>query len=68
MIPAVALLLTLAVSSLAWADHGGGLRGPTMSPVLTALLWAGAVLLVGMAVVAIVTVLSRRRSAEPHDG
>ena len=68
MIPAITLLLTLAVSSPVWADHGGGLRGPTMSPVLTALLWAGAVLLVGMAVVAIVTVLSRRRSAGPHDG
>jgi hypothetical protein len=39
-----------------------------MSPIVTALVWAGAAFLVGMAIVAIITVLSRRRRAAPPDG
>lgn len=69
MIPAlIGAILTLLAPAPAWADHGVGLGGPGMSPVVTALLWAGAAFLVGMAVVAIVTVLSRRRHSQPDDG
>jgi len=46
----------------AWADHGGGLRAAPMSPWLQAVLWGGAALAVGLAIVAIVNVLTRRRS------
>jgi len=60
---AIASLMTLAPAA-AWADHGVGLREPGMSPLVAALVWAGAAFLVGVAVVAIVTVLTRRR----HDG
>lgn len=69
MIPIpIAVMLTLIASAPAWADHGVGLQSPGMHPVVTALLWAGAAFLVGMAVVAIVTVLSRRRQSQPDDG
>lgn len=64
----IAAIVTLIVSAPAWADHGVGLRDPGMKPVVAALLWAGAAFLVGMAVVAIVTVLSRRRQSQPDDG
>jgi hypothetical protein len=49
------------VAAPAWADHGAGLGSDRMSPIVTALLWAGGALVVGLAVIAIVTVLSRRR-------
>jgi hypothetical protein len=58
----VVMMLALIASAPAWADHGAGLRSPAMNPVVAALLWAGAAFLVGMAVVAIVTVLARRDS------
>ena len=64
----IAAILALIAAAPAWADHGAGLRDPGMHPVVSALIWAGAAFLVGIAVVAIVTVLSRRRSSEPHDG
>lgn len=64
----IATILTLIVWAPAWADHGAGLREPGMNPVVAALLWAGAAFLVGMAVVAIVTVLGRRRQSQPDDG
>jgi cation transporter-like permease len=64
----IGAILTLVASAPAWADHGAGLGSPGMSPVVSALLWAGAAFLVGMAVVAIVTVLSRRRQSQPDDG
>ena len=60
-------IAALAVAR-AWADHDAGLRSPAMNPAVVALLWAGAALVVGMAVIAIVTVVARRRSSEPHDG
>ena len=63
-----AAILVLAAPALAWADHGAGLRAPGMHPILSALLWAGAAFLVGLAVVAIVTVLGRRRPSERRDG
>jgi len=60
----VAALLT---AGQAWADHpGGGLRTEGMHPVLAAVLWAAVAFALGMAVVAILTVLSRRStSSEP---
>ena len=56
----------IAVTS-AWADHGGGLSSPGRSPAVTALLWAGATLLAGIAVITIVTLWSRRRSPPPPE-
>jgi hypothetical protein len=54
-------LVALAVAVPAWADHPGGLRQPgTGSPVLEALLWAGGAFVVGLAIVAAVSLLSRR--------
>jgi len=48
----------------AWADHGGGLTAPPMSPWLNAVLWGLAALAVGVAIVAIISVVTRRRSSE----
>src|SRR5205807_4709852 len=53
-----ALVLLAAV---AWADHGGPLRGAPMSPLTSALVFAGLALLVGALVVVIVAVLTRGR-------
>jgi hypothetical protein len=64
----IATLLALIASTPAWADHPGALRSPAMNPVLAALLWAGAAFLVGIAIVAIVTVLGRRRRPQSPDG
>lgn len=47
----------------AWADHGAGLSSAGMGPLAEALLWAGLAILVGIVVVAIVSVLSRRRQS-----
>ena len=65
--PLIAAISASFEAAAAWADHGGELRGPGMSPIATALLWGGAALLAGLAVIAIVTLLSRRRSAPPPD-
>lgn len=46
----------------AWADHGVGLRSATLSPLTEALIWAGVAFVLGVVVVAIVSVLTRRRS------
>ncbi len=54
------VLLALAAVAPAWADHGGALRTEA-NPVWAAVVWAVAAFLVGMAIVAIVTVLTRRR-------
>lgn len=56
------LATLLAAVAPAWADHGGALRSDGLSPLAAALLWAALAFLVGIAVVAIVTVLTRRRS------
>jgi hypothetical protein len=61
----VALLIPL-MATAARADHGGALRSAGMSPVATALLWAGAVILIGLTVIAIVTLRSRRRLPPPE--
>jgi hypothetical protein len=47
----------------AWADHGAGLRSAGLSPLVEALLWAGLAVLVGVVIMAIVSVLSRRRQS-----
>src|SRR5207237_10090985 len=60
-----ALPVLLAASS-AWADHGAGLRTEG-NPVWAAIVWAAAAFLVGMAIVAIVSVFMRRRPSEPPD-
>ena len=59
--------MSLLAAAAAWADHGGGLSSPGLSPAVTALLWAGATFLAGIAVIAIVTILSRRRTPPPPD-
>ena len=63
----IATIAILVAAASAWADHGGGLSSAGRSPVVTALLWAGATFLAGIAVIAIVTVFSRRRSPPPPD-
>jgi hypothetical protein len=67
MRPIATTVILAAAPAAAWADHGAGLAGAGPSPLVTALLWAGATLLAGLAVIAIVTVLSRRRSSPPPD-
>jgi len=54
--------MTAFTVARAWADHGGGLRGAPTSPWLQAVLWGVAALVVGLAIVAIVNVVARRRS------
>jgi hypothetical protein len=63
---ALAVPLALAAVSAAWADHGGGLRTES-NPVWAAIVWAAAAFVVGMAVVAIVSVVTRRRGSGRPD-
>ena len=67
IVAVVAAVLVPLMTAAAWADHGGGLRSPGMSPIATALVWAGAAVVSGMAVIAFVTLWSRRRSPPPPD-
>lgn len=55
MIPALVAPLVAA-----WADHGDAARSAPASPLAQALMWAAVVLLLGVAVVAIVSALTRR--------
>lgn len=48
----------------AWADHDDATRAAPASPLIQALIWAAVVLLLGVAVVAIVSALSRRGRQE----
>jgi multisubunit Na+/H+ antiporter MnhC subunit len=57
----VSIVASLAA---AWADHGDAMRAAPASPVIQALIWAAVVLLLGVAVVAIVSALSRRGRKE----
>ena len=61
-----ATLAVLAVVAgdvgLAFGDHGVGLRSAGLSPMASALIFGGLALLVGVVVVLVVTVLTRR----PH--
>jgi len=54
----------VAILAAAWADHGDATRAAPASPLVQALMWAGAVLLLGVAVVAIVSALARRGRPE----
>ncbi len=56
--------MTAGIVGRAWADHGGGLTAPPMSPWLHAMLWGVGALVIGLAVVAIIGVVTRRRSSE----
>jgi hypothetical protein len=48
-------------AAVAWADHGGPLRDAAMSPLTSALVFAGLALLVGALVVVVIAVLTRGR-------
>jgi len=48
------------LAAFAWADHGGPLRAAPMSPLTSALVFAGLTLLVGAIVVIVIAVLTRR--------
>ncbi len=48
----------------AWADHGDATRSAPASPLAQALMWAAVALLLGVAVVAIVSALTRRGGPE----
>jgi hypothetical protein len=63
----IAALAALVVTAPAWADHSGGLRTEGMNPIVPTLLWAATAFLVAMAIVAIVTVLTRRRPSARRD-
>jgi hypothetical protein len=59
--------LTGALAAPAWADHplGGALRQPA-DPLLTAVLWGAAALLVAV-VVMLIALAFTRRTAEPEE-
>jgi hypothetical protein len=65
--PFATTVFLVATPAVAWADHGGGLSRSGPNPIVTALLWAGATLLAGLAVIAVVRLLSRGRSPRPPD-
>jgi len=54
----------VAPLAAAWADHGDATRSAPASPLAQALMWAAVVLLLGVAVVAIVSALARRGGSE----
>lgn len=54
----------LPLLAAAWADHGDATRAAPASPLAQALMSAAVVLLLGVAVVAIVSLLSRRGRVE----
>jgi hypothetical protein len=56
--------VVLALLAAAWADHGDATRAAPANPLTYALMWAAVVLLLGVAVVAIVTALTRRGRQE----
>ncbi len=51
--------------AVAWADHGGPLRDAPMSPLASALVFAGLALLVGAVVVVVIALLTRRAESRP---
>src|SRR5262245_23476318 len=54
------LVVAAGDAGLAFGDHGVGLRSPGLSPMASALIFGGLALLVGVVVVLVVTVLTRR--------
>lgn len=55
----------MLLAAVAWADHGGPLRAAPMSPLASALLFAGLALLVGAIVVVVIAILTRRPESRP---
>jgi hypothetical protein len=63
LVAVAALGVLVAVATVpVLADHPGGLRSGPMNPLMGALLWGGLAFLVGMIVVIIVTVMTRKGS------
>ena len=58
---AAGAVLALA-PTVAWADHGAGLRAEGWSPLLTALVFGGLAFVAGVIVVIIVAILTRGES------
>jgi hypothetical protein len=58
------ILALVAPLAMAWADHGDATRSAPASPLAQALMWAAVVLLLGVAVVAILSALNRRGDSE----
>ncbi len=54
----------MLLAAVAWADHGGPLRAAPMSPLTSALVFAGLTLLVGAIVVVVIAVLTRRPGSQ----
>jgi hypothetical protein len=57
------LILMVVLISAVSADHPGSFRAAPMSPMLTALLSGGLALLVGLAIIVIIVLLTRKGSA-----
>jgi hypothetical protein len=65
----VGLAMVVGHAGLAFGDHGIGLRSPGLGPMASALIFGGLALLVGVVVVLVVTVLTRRpHRTDPVDG
>jgi hypothetical protein len=56
-----AALASLVAAAPVAADHGGPLRSAPMSPLTSAILFAGLALLVGAVVIVVVRVLTKDR-------
>jgi hypothetical protein len=54
----------LASVAAAWADHGDATRAAPATPLAQALMWGAVILLLGVAVVALVSALTRRGRQE----
>lgn len=54
------MLPVVLPAAVAWADHGGPFRDAPMSPLTSALVFAGLALLVGAVVVVVIALLTRR--------
>lgn len=61
-----ALTVALLPADVAWAHHGEALGDVTMSPLASALVFAGLALLVGAVVVVVVALLTRRPASRPE--
>jgi hypothetical protein len=57
----IRLLASLLAIAPAAADHGGPLRDAPMSPLTSAIVFAGLALLVGAVVLVVIRLLTRRR-------
>lgn len=62
------LTVTLFAADVAWAHHGEALGDATMSPLASALVFAGLALLVGAVVVVVIALLTRRPAPRSDAG